>query len=235
MAEILLFHSALGPRPGIAVAAERLRAAGHVVHVPDIFPEPRVFDETGPAIEYINGIGFEALAARAVASVQALPGDLVYAGFSLATGYAATLAATRPGARAALLLNGTPGPDGLGAASWPPGVPVQVHSMAGDPWRDNDALARMADFVRASGSDCSVFDYPGTAHLFADPSLPEQYDPAAADLMWKHVLGLLSDLDGAAPRRAPDRQSAPRAGGAPGNLPATVRARGPRVGEVGRD
>ena len=67
--------------------------------------------------------------------------------------------------------------------------------MAGDPWRDNDALARMADFVRASGSDCSVFDYRGTAHLFADPSLSEQYDPAAADLMWERILDLLAGLD----------------------------------------
>jgi dienelactone hydrolase len=200
MAEIVLFHSALGPRPGVAVAAERLRAAGHAVHAPVFFPEPRVFDDAGPAMEYIDGIGRDTLAARATASVQSLPGGLVYAGFSMAAGYAATLAATRPGARAALLLNGTPGPDGLGVASWPAGVPVQVHSMAGDPWRDNDALARMADFVRASGSDCSVFDYPGTAHLFADPSLPEQYDPAAADLMWERILGLLSKLDGAESR-----------------------------------
>ena len=200
MAGIVLFHSALGPRPGIAVAAERLRAAGHIVHVPDILPEPRVFDEAGPAMEYITSIGFEALAARAVASVQTMPNALVYAGFSLAATYAATLAATRPGARAALLLNGTPGPDAIGATSWPSGVPVQVHSMMGDPWRDDDALARLTEFVRASGSECSVFDYPGTAHLFADPSLPDQYNPAAAELMWARVLELLSKLDDAAPR-----------------------------------
>ena len=203
MAEIVLFHSALGPRPGIAVAAERLRAAGHVVHVPDIFPEPHVFDEAGPAMDYINGVGFDTLAARAMASVQSLPSDLVYAGFSLAAGYAAALAATRPGARAALLLNGTPGPDTLGAATWPSGVPVQVHSMTGDQWRDDDALARMTAFVRASGSECAVFDYPGTAHLFADPSLPAQFDSAAADLMWERVLELLSKLDRTAPRGAP--------------------------------
>jgi dienelactone hydrolase len=198
MAEIVLFHSALGPRPGVAAAAERLRAAGHVVHVPVLFPEPCVFDDAGPAMEYIERVGFDTLAARAAASVASLPNDLVYAGFSLAAGYAAALAATRPGARGALLLSGTPGPEGLGVTSWPAGVPVQVHSMAGDQWRDNDALARLAEFVRSSGAECSVFDYPGSGHLFADPSLPEQYDPAAADLMWERILDLLARLDPAA-------------------------------------
>ena len=200
MAEVVLFYSALGPRPGIAVAADRLRAAGHVVHVPDIFPEPRVFDEAGDAMDYIGGIGFDTLAARAAASVQSLPGNLVYAGFSLAATYAATAAASRPGARAALLLNGTPGPDALGVAAWPAGVPVQVHTMTDDPWRNGEALARLTDFVRASGSECSVFDYPGTGHLFADPSLPAQYDPVQADLMWQRVCDLLAALDGGSAR-----------------------------------
>jgi dienelactone hydrolase len=176
------------------------RPAGWATFVPSRAPEPRVSDEAGPAMDYINGVGFDTLAARAMASVQSLPSHLVYAGFSLAAGYAAALAATRPGARAALLLNGTPGPDALGVSSWPAGVPVQIHSMTGDQWRDNDALARMTDFVRVSGPECEVFDYPGTAHLFADPSLPAQFDPAAADLMWERVLGLLAKLDGAGPR-----------------------------------
>ena len=34
MAEIYLFHSALGLRPGVVEAAERLRRAGHYVHAP---------------------------------------------------------------------------------------------------------------------------------------------------------------------------------------------------------
>ena len=35
MAEVVLFHSALGLRPGVTTAADRLRAAGHKVHAPD--------------------------------------------------------------------------------------------------------------------------------------------------------------------------------------------------------
>jgi dienelactone hydrolase len=37
MAEIVLFHSVLGPRAGMTDAADRLRAAGHTVHTPDLY------------------------------------------------------------------------------------------------------------------------------------------------------------------------------------------------------
>jgi hypothetical protein len=37
MAEVVLFHSVLGLRPGV-IAADRLRTAGHTVHTPDLEP-----------------------------------------------------------------------------------------------------------------------------------------------------------------------------------------------------
>ncbi|MDB5057961.1 MAG: hypothetical protein JWO59_1433, partial [Chloroflexi bacterium] len=37
MADIVLFHSVLGPRAGVTDAADRLRAAGHTVHTPDLY------------------------------------------------------------------------------------------------------------------------------------------------------------------------------------------------------
>ena len=43
MAEIVLFHSALGLRPGVRAASDRLRSAGHTVHTSDLF-DGRVFD-----------------------------------------------------------------------------------------------------------------------------------------------------------------------------------------------
>jgi dienelactone hydrolase len=56
MAEILLFHSILGPRPGVADAANRLRAAGHTVHTPDFFGG-KTFDDYPPAFEFVDSIG----------------------------------------------------------------------------------------------------------------------------------------------------------------------------------
>jgi dienelactone hydrolase len=37
MAEVLLFHAALGQTPGFHAFADELRAAGHTVHTPDLF------------------------------------------------------------------------------------------------------------------------------------------------------------------------------------------------------
>lgn len=196
MAEIVLFHSALGLRPGVSVAADRLRAAGHTVHTPDLFLGEALFNEYRPAIAHVREIGVQGLVARARVAVEQLPAELVYAGFSVGATCAAVLAATRPGARAAILLHGAPAPEQMGVTRWPAAAPVQIHFTLEDRWRSNAAIERLTRLVKDSGAECSVFDYPGTAHLFADPSLPAEYDPEATELMWQRVLDLLSKLDG---------------------------------------
>ena len=196
MAEIVLFHSALGPRPGVAVAAERLRAAGHVVHTPTYYPNGEVFDEYDPAVAFADELGFKALMARAAQAVSTLPAELVYAGFSMGGGVAAGLAATRPGARAALFLSASIDPVYLPVPAWPAGVPAQVHNMIDDPWSDGpEVIAKLAAFIEAAPAKCEVFDYPGSGHLFTDPSLPAEFDPQAADLLWTRLLDFLARLD----------------------------------------
>ena len=53
-----------------------------------------------------------------------------------------------------------------------------------------------ADVLTGRGLDeavagAEVFDYPGRGHLFTDPSLPDEYDAAAAELLWERVLAFL--------------------------------------------
>ena len=36
--------------------------------------------------------------------------------------------------------------------------------------------------------------YDGAGHLFTDPSRPDEYDPAAAELLWTRVLDFLARL-----------------------------------------
>jgi dienelactone hydrolase len=194
VAEIVLFHSALGLRPGVLAAADRLRAAGHSVHTPDLFEGAALFDSVGPAMAYVNEIGIPTLAARAGAAVQPLPPGIVYAGFSLGASFAARLAATRPGARGALLFHGAPAPAQLRIQTWPTAVPVQIHFAISDPWRDNGAIAALTELIRASGSSCSVFDYPGSAHFFSDPDISAEYDPESSGLMWDRALEMLSNV-----------------------------------------
>lgn len=197
MAEVVLFHSALGMRPGIASAADRLRAEGHTVHTPNLFPGEEPLETYGPAAARLRTVGLEALTERAHAAVGPLPSSLVYAGFSIGATLAALLAVTRPGARAAILISGAPQPASIGLSRWTASVPMQIHFMVRDHYRSGSAIDKLSRLVRSSGAECSVFDYPGAAHLFADPSLPSAYDPEAAELMWRRVVELLARLDGA--------------------------------------
>ena len=132
MAEVALFHHALGLTPGVVAFADELRRAGHVVHTPDLF-EGRTFDTIEEGLGFATQIGFpDEVIGRGVRAVEGLPAGLVYAGFSLGVLPAQMLAQTRPGARGALLFYSCVPVSAFGS-SWPDGVPAQVHGMDADP------------------------------------------------------------------------------------------------------
>ncbi len=130
MAEVLVFHHAQGLTPGVHDFAGRLRAAGHVVHAPDLY-EGRVFADLESGVAHARQVGFDVITRRARAAAAELPADLVYAGFSLGVVPAQELAQTRPGARGALLFHACVPPAEFGGP-WPQGVPVQIHGMDRD-------------------------------------------------------------------------------------------------------
>jgi dienelactone hydrolase len=139
MAEVVLFHSVLGLRPGVIAAADRLRVAEHTVHTPDLY-DGGVFDDLDDGQRKEDALGYQEIARRARESVAGLPEGLVFAGFSMGAAHAELLAASRPGALGAVLMHGAIPVEGLseffGVDRWPEGVPVQVHYAAGDPgWR----------------------------------------------------------------------------------------------------
>lgn len=195
MTQIVLFHSVLGLRPGMLDAADRLRADGHEVLVPDLYGDGLTFDDYEPAIAHWQASG-EDLHRRTLEAVAELPDGFVVGGFS-AGGGQAVLAATRRPVRGVLLVSGVFLPSWLGDdVRWPQGVPAQVHAMVDDPFDDGpEAFAGQRQEVEAAGGQVEIFEYAGAAHLFADPSLPREYDVAAADLMWSRVLGFLRGLD----------------------------------------
>ena len=187
MAEVLLFHHALGLTPGVLAFADELRAAGHVVHTPDLY-EGRTFGTVDEGVAHAREIGFGTVAERGRRAADGLPDELVYAGFSLGAMTAQELAQTRPGARGALLFHGAIPPEEFGGP-WPEGVPVEIHIMEGDPWADEDLpVARQ---IAETVDDAVLFEYPGDRHLFADPSGPD-YDEDAATLLRQRVLEFLT-------------------------------------------
>lgn len=190
--EMVLFHSALGLRPAVLSFAARLREAGHKVHTPDLY-DGEVFVDAPSAVAKIQALGFDELIARSQAAVNSLPSNLVYAGFSNGGAFAELLAATRPGARAAILMHAPLMIRDLGWKTWPSGVPVQVHFSERDPIRSQPVIDALAARVRAAGSIFEQIDYPGTGHLFADPDSPH-YNASAAESLMANVIGLLGRL-----------------------------------------
>jgi dienelactone hydrolase len=192
MAEIVLFHSALGLRPGVTAAADRLRAAGHKVHTPDYY-EGEVFDDLDEGLRKCDALGYAEIARRAREAVADLPAELVFAGFSLGTVPAELLAAGMPGALGAVLMHSAVPVEGFsefGVERWPEGVPVQVHYAAEDPWVEAEEVAALEAAVRGAGATFEEHAYPGSRHLFADPDLSE-YDRASSEAMWSRALNFL--------------------------------------------
>jgi len=184
MATVALFHSALGVRPGIVEAAELLRSLGHDVHVVDQY-DGRVFDDYEPAMAYVREVGFPALMAKALELTAHLPDGFVAAGFSNGSGMAELVAANRP-VRGVLMLSGALDPGEVGVA-WPQAVPAQVHYTVDDAFHEQEAIDAVVAAVTAAGGTIEVFEYPGSGHLFADPSKDDEYQPAEAALMWERV------------------------------------------------
>jgi dienelactone hydrolase len=189
MAEVLLFHHALGRTAGVDAFADELRRAGHVVHVPDLF-DSRTFATLEEGVAHAEAIGFGEVIDRGVRVADQLPAELVYAGFSLGVLPAQKLAQTRAGARGALLFYSCVPTSEFGSA-WPAEVPVQVHGMDADPIFVGEGDIDAARALVETAPHAELFLYPGDQHYFADSSLPS-YDADAAALLTRRVLDFLA-------------------------------------------
>src|SRR4051812_6887277 len=164
MTELLLFHHAQGQTEGFLAFADELRAAGHVVHAPDLY-DGNTFADLDEGVGYAKRVGFGTIAERGRAAAEGLPEELVYGGFSLGVLPAQMLAQTRPRAKGALLFSAAFPVSEFGEA-WPEGVPVQIHMMEDDEWATEDLPA--ARELVESTDRAELFLYPGDRHLFAD-------------------------------------------------------------------
>jgi dienelactone hydrolase len=189
MTELLLFHHAQGQTQGFLAFADELRAAGHVVHAPDLY-DGKTFSHLNQGVGYAREVGFGTIGERGRLAAEGLPNELVYAGFSLGVMPAQMLAQTRPGAKGALFFSATFPASEFGE-SWPQEVPLQIHMMADDEWVDEDLPAARELVEAVDGAE--LFVYPGDGHLFADSSLPD-YDESAAKLLTSRVLAFLEHV-----------------------------------------
>jgi len=197
VAEVVLFHHAQGLTPGVLSFAEELRAAGHLVHAPDLY-DGNTFADLDEGVGYARQVGFDTIGERGRLAAAGLPDQLVYGGFSLGAMPAQMLAQTRPGAKGAMLFSAAFPASEFGAP-WPPGVPLQIHMMEKDEWAVEDLPAARELVETTEGAE--LFVYPGDRHLFADSSSPD-YDESASTLLKQRVLAFLAGIDGPGRRGA---------------------------------
>jgi len=191
VADVVVFHHALGLTGAIRGFADALRAAGHTVHTPDLY-EGRTFETTDEGVAHAREIGFGEIAERGRTAVAELTGPVVYAGISLGVLSAQELAQVMPAARGAILIAGCFPPEEFGGA-WPEGVPAQIHMMDNDEWvLEGDLEA--AQTLAASTPGVELFLYEGDRHLFVDDSTTD-HDPQAAALATERILRFLAEVD----------------------------------------
>jgi dienelactone hydrolase len=184
MADVILFHHALGVTDGMEAFADRLREGGHRVTVGDLFGG-KTFDTIEEGVAFEEELGWEEMIARSEAAIAPLPQEIVIGGFSLGAVYGQRLAQTRPGALGALLYHGGDNPPDAFGVPWPNGVGLQVHVSEGDKWFNREAGEQLVSEVPGA----ELFLYPGSAHVFTDRSW-EEYDALTTQVL-ERTLGFL--------------------------------------------
>jgi dienelactone hydrolase len=185
---ILLLHSMYGRRPAVLDAADRLRATGHEVVVPDLY-DGRTTADVDEGVRIKDEIGWAELRGRAAAAAAAHTGDrLVYAGLSLGAGLAQELAFEDGGAAGLLLMHGV-----MDVGEKARGLRVQLHIADPDPFDPPEVVEEWHAGMRRAGAEAEVFRYTGAGHLFTDPGLPD-HDAAAADAAWERATAFLRGL-----------------------------------------
>lgn len=189
MANVLLFHHALGLTEGVRAFADDLRAAGHAVTTPDLY-DGATFDALEDGVAHAETIGFEEIVARGVGAAADLDGSLVVAGFSLGVLPAQQLAQTRDGIVGAVLYHGAM-PAAQFGDGWPAGVALQIHLGERDPWAKEDLETARDLIADASGQ---LLVYTTDRHLVADSSHAD-YDPTIAAQIRDWTLAFLAARD----------------------------------------
>ena len=183
---VVLFHSMFGLRAVELAAAERLRATGCRVVVPDLFAGATVGGDVDAGFALMDQVGWGMILDRAHRGLAGVPDDAVLGGFSMGVGVIAELWPQRTDAAAVFCLHApTRVPDGVR-----PGTPVQLHVAAGDRFAPADQIAAFRDSAATSGAAAAVYEYRGAGHFFTDASLPD-YSQTATAHTWTRVLGLL--------------------------------------------
>ncbi len=190
MAEIIVFHHALGRTAGVEAFANALAVAGHDVITPDLFAGA-TFDTVEAGVAHAQSIGFETIAETGARIADQCGDDIAVIGFSLGVLPAQKIAQQRPGVAAAVLCHSAI-PLGFFGDTWPSDVALQIHVGERDPFVDEDRDA--IEQLMATAATSELHWYDTDAHLVADLTFSD-YDAAMAGTIVTRTLEFLARLD----------------------------------------
>jgi dienelactone hydrolase len=185
---VVLLHSMFGLRDVEREAAERLRASGHQVTLPDLFAGDTADGTLDSGYAIMQRIGWPVIVARARRALEDVPADAALGGLSMGVGVIGELWPTRPEAAAVFCLHApTVVPTGI-----PKGTPVQLHVAASDSkFSPPDQIVAFRRSAAANGAIASVHIYDGAGHLYTDRTLAD-FNQDASNSTWERVLAMLA-------------------------------------------
>ena len=170
--------------------AERLRAEGYEVVMPDLFGGrvASTIDEAKALTkgEQENEAKLTQMVDDAVRDLGQKIDRVGIVGWSFGVWYAWKMGIMRPDKVRALVLFYGIGPNEPHA----PTMPVLAHYAEHDEFEDIIFARQVEKEMTAAGHDVRVELYPGTKHWFDEPSRPE-FDKAASDLAWDRTRAFL--------------------------------------------
>jgi dienelactone hydrolase len=185
MAEIVLFHSALGLRDVEQMAAERIRSAGHHVVTPDLYAG-KTASSVDQGLEFMAEVGWQTICGRAREALASIPDTAVMIGLSMGAGVISEVWPERDASQGVVVLHALAAiPANLRSR-----FPLAVHVADPDVFAMPDHVAAWRNRAALAKSDAEIFTYPNVGHFFTDEALPE-YDSTASELAWSRVLAFL--------------------------------------------
>jgi carboxymethylenebutenolidase len=193
---VLVLHAWWGLTEVFTGVCDRLAVNGFVALAPGLYSGGETADSIPEAEQLVAKHDAapavaEGIALAGVDHLRALPnvaGDQIGAfGFSLGAYWALCLSQARPDdVGAVVTVYGTS--DGDFSATW---AAYLGHFAEQDDFEPLETVRALETTIRAAGREATFHVYPGTGHWFVEPNRPDNYNAAAADLVWERTLAFL--------------------------------------------
>jgi carboxymethylenebutenolidase len=185
---VLVLHEFFGLQDSFKDYAGRLSDEGFTVLALDLY-DGALAESVEDAIQLRDQLDAERTHLRLEAAADFLVDNwhprLGLIGFSLGAEFADAVARARP-------VEGTVFYYGAGketAAGF--NGPLLMHLASDDEWMPSEEVRALLSSLEDGGMEVDAHIYPGTGHSFANPAVPEAFNPEAADLAFRRTVDFL--------------------------------------------